>query len=308
MYDKSIDNKNKNLFGALQRLLRQPVLLNEPMSAHTTWRIGGPADFMVCPSSEDELISLMRFIHGNGLRWTVIGNGSNLLVSDKGIRGIVIRLGAEYSDCVWTENGVTAMAGAMLTPIALAAAKRGLTGIEFLAGIPGSIGGALRMNAGAYGDSIGRYVTKATLIEYNGSIRELNSDEMSFAYRDSSIASLPAIVSRVELTLACGDREGSETRIKELLALRASKQPLEYPSCGSVFKNPLGDHAGRLIEAAGLRGTRIGQAQVSEKHGNFIVNLGGASAEDVHALIDLVRGRIREEFGIDLATEVRLTE
>ena len=304
-----MNNKdNKSLVAALQKILRQPVLLDEPMSAHTTWRIGGAADFMVSPSSEDELIALMRFIHENGLPWMVIGNGSNLLVSDKGIRGIVIRLGAEYSDCKWTENGVTAMAGAMLTSIAMSAAKRGLMGIEFLAGIPGSVGGALRMNAGAYGDSIGHYVTKATLIEYNGNMWELNSDEMSFAYRDSSIANLPAVVSRVELVLASGNGAASEARIRELLALRALKQPLEYPSCGSVFKNPQGDHAGRLIEAAGLRGSRIGQAQVSEKHGNFIINLGGASAADVCALIDLVRGRIWEEFGIDLATEVRLTE
>lgn len=193
----------------------------------------------------------------------------------------------------------------MLPTLAIEAAERAFCGMEFAAGIPGSIGGAVRMNAGAYGNNIGEYVTQVEAIEYNGTIKIISAEELSFAYRESNLFDLEAIVSSVTLRLPSGNREQSLEKIQELLRLRSLKQPLEFPSCGSVFRNPANDHAGRLVEIAGLRGMQIGGAAVSKKHGNFIVNVGGARARDVRALIADVQKRVEDFSGIHLEPEVK---
>ena len=289
----------------LQSLVQRAVLVDEPMSKHTTWKIGGPADYYVRPSSKAELAALLKLIHQEGLPFIVIGNGSNLLVGDKGIRGVVIKMSGSYSRRIWREEGVEAQAGAMLPTLAIEAAERAFCGMEFAAGIPGSIGGAVRMNAGAYGNNIGEYVTQVEAIEYNGTIKIISAEELSFAYRESNLFDLEAIVSSVTLRLPFGNREQSLEKIQELLRLRSLKQPLEFPSCGSVFRNPANDHAGRLVEIAGLRGMQIGGAAVSKKHGNFIVNVGGARARDVRALIADVQKRVEDFSGIHLEPEVK---
>jgi len=290
----------------LQGFVKTSVLINEPMKKHTTWNIGGPADFMVFPSSEEELIGILQFLHSEDSIPFVMGNGSNILVGDKGIRGVVIRLAGAFSKRTWRGNEVDAQAGALLPSLALEAAERSLTGMEFAAGIPGSFGGAIRMNAGAYGNTIGEYVTKVGLTEYSGTKRELTVDELTFEYRKSNLFSADGIVTSVTLKFLEGDREQSMAKIKELLQLRIRKQPLEFPSCGSVFRNPVNDHAGRLIEMANLRGTQIGGAMVSRKHGNFIINLGGAKAKDVLNLIEAVQRRVEDSYGVHLETEVKL--
>lgn len=290
----------------LEKLLQRPVLYSEPMSKHTTWRIGGPADIFLRPGHKDEVVELLRLIQENGIPFMILGNGSNLLVSDAGIRGMVIRFGGSYSRRIWRDEEVEAQAGAMLPSIAMEAGERALSGFEFAGGIPGSIGGAIRMNAGAYGNYIGEYVTKVEAFEYNGTIKTITAQELSFAYRESSLADQKLIVSSVSLRFKKGDREESLKKIQELLKKRSLRQPLEYPSCGSVFKNPLNDHAGRLIEKAGLRGMQIGGAAISKKHGNFIINLGGARAEDVERLIAEVIRRVEEDSGLKLETEVKM--
>ena len=291
---------------ALTAILGAPVQTNVPMLKYTTWRIGGRADYMVCPADEEELAALFKLLTAENMPWLVIGNGSNILVGDKGIRGVVIRLGENFSFTEWREQSVTAGAGKMLPALALEAAERSLSGLEFAAGIPGSLGGAVRMNAGAYGGAIGEFVTKIEVMEYNGQKRILNASEIIFAYRNSSLFNVEAVICRVSLALDVGSREHIMDELQRLLQLRSLNQPLEFPSCGSVFRNPPNDHAGRLIELANLRGLQIGGAAVSKKHGNFIINLGGARAKDVKDLIDEVQQRVYDYSGIRLEPEVRM--
>lgn len=290
----------------LQTFVKNPVLIDEPMKRHTTWKIGGPADLMVFPSTEEELIHVLQLLAAEGLQPFVMGNGSNILVGDRGVRGVVVRMAGSFAKRDWRGNEVESQAGSLLPSLALEAAERSLGGMEFAAGIPGSIGGAIRMNAGAYGNTIGEYVTKVEVIEYSGTKRELTAEDLSFEYRKSNLFTTDGIVSSVTLQFPDGDREESMAKIKELLQLRSRKQPLEFPSCGSVFRNPTNDHAGRLIEMANLRGTQIGGAMVSRKHGNFIINLGGAKAKDVVDLIEAVQRRVEDLYGVHLETEVKM--
>lgn len=291
---------------ALAAILREPVQTDVPMSKYTTWKIGGRADYMACPADEEELSALLELLAVENMPWLVIGSGSNILVGDKGVRGVVIRLGDKFSFTEWREQSVTAGAGKTLPQLALEAAERSLAGLEFAAGIPGSLGGAVRMNAGAYGSAIGEFITKIEVMDYFGQVRTLNASEITFAYRNSSLFDVEAVVYRVSLALFAGSRERSLDEIQRLLQLRSLNQPLEFPSCGSVFRNPPNDHAGRLIELANLRGLQIGGAAVSKKHGNFIINLGGARAKDVKAIIDEVQQRVYDYSGIRLETEVRM--
>jgi UDP-N-acetylmuramate dehydrogenase len=291
---------------ALAAILREPVQTDVPMSKYTTWKIGGRADYMACPADEEELSALLELLAAENMPWLVIGSGSNILVGDKGVRGVVIRLGDKFSFTEWREQSVTAGAGKTLPQLALEAAERSLAGLEFAAGIPGSLGGAVRMNAGAYGSAIGEFITKIEVMDYFGQVRTLNASEITFAYRNSSLFDVEAVVYRVSLALFAGSRERSLDEIQRLLQLRSLNQPLEFPSCGSVFRNPPNDHAGRLIELANLRGLQIGGAAVSKKHGNFIINLGGARAKDVKAIIDEVQQRVYDYSGIRLETEVRM--
>ncbi|MCL1905510.1 MAG: UDP-N-acetylmuramate dehydrogenase [Clostridiales bacterium] len=296
----------KELKSALAAILREPVQTDVPMLKHTTWQIGGRADNMAYPADEEELSALLKFLTAENMPWMVIGNGSNILVGDKGIRGVVIRLGENFSFTEWREQSVTAGAGKMLPALALEAAERGLVGLEFAAGIPGSLGGAVRMNAGAYGSAIGEFVTKIEVMEYSGQKCVLEASDMTFSYRVSSLFDMDVVVCRVSLALDTGSREYSMGEMQRLLHLRGLNQPLEFPSCGSVFRNPPNDHAGRLIELANLRGLQIGGAAVSKKHGNFIINLGGARAKDVKDLIEEVQQRVYDYSGIRLEPEVRM--
>ncbi len=294
------------IFEALQEMLSVKVLTDVSMRKYTTWRIGGNADFLVFPASTDELSVLLIYLHENEIPWVVIGNGSNILVGDKGFHGVVIKMGEQFATTNWRDNQVDIDAGVLLPTLALEAAERSLSGLEFAAGIPGSMGGAVRMNAGAYGDTIGQYVTQIEVVTYTGSKQILTASDISFAYRNSSLFDVEALVSRVTLSLPRGSRDESLSKIRELLQLRSRNQPLEYPSCGSVFRNPPNDHAGRLIEMANLRGMQIGGAAVSKKHGNFIINIGGARAKDVVALIEEVQQRVYEYSGVRLETEVKM--
>jgi len=291
---------------AMNSILSIPVQTDVPMQKYTTYKIGGRADFIACPVNEEELSALLKLFSTDNIPWMVIGHGSNILVGDKGIRGVVIHMGENFSFCEWSKQSVKAGAGKMLPELALEAAERSLCGLEFAAGIPGSLGGAVRMNAGAYSKAVGEFVTKIEVMEYNGLSRILDAKEISFDYRNSSLFEIDAVVCNVYLTLNHGLREHSMDEIQRLLRLRTLNQPLEFPSCGSVFRNPANDHAGRLIELANIRGLQIGGAAVSKKHGNFIINLGGARAKDVKELIFAVKERVYDYSGIMLETEVRM--
>lgn len=295
----------KSLQAYLNQTLTKPAAYNEPMSRHTTWKIGGPADILAEPANEEEVAALLALAREENLPCFILGNGSNLLVGDLGIRGLVIKIGEAMSYCSWNGYQVRAGAGVLLPALSRAAALRSATGLEFACGIPGSLGGALGMNAGAYNKAIGNLVTKIGLIEYTGTRQELDAPQLSFSYRYSSISGQPAVICWAQLQLEAGDKEQSLNEMQELLRLRAKNQPLEYPSCGSVFRNPKDCHAGYLIEQADLRGLRQGGAMVSLKHGNFIVNLDGATAQDVRTLIAQVKHRVQEHCGIELLTEVK---
>ncbi|NLF80120.1 MAG: UDP-N-acetylmuramate dehydrogenase [Clostridia bacterium] len=298
---------NKQAVAAeLQTLLREPVKTDAPMSRLTTWNIGGPADFLVYPSSEDELAAVLVYLAAQHIPWLVIGNGSNLLVGDLGLRGVVIKMGEPFAGAQWRGLTVEASAGLLVGALALEAAERGAAGLEFARGIPGSVGGAVRMNAGAYGGFIGQFVTAIHAVDYEGQKLMLTREQIEFGYRDSSLFRLPAIISRVILALDPGDREQSLAKIKEYQQKRSLSQPLEFPSCGSVFRNPANDYAGRLIQLAGLQGLQIGGVAVSQKHGNFFINMGGATAADARELIAEVQRQVYEYSGIHLEPEVKM--
>ena len=282
------------------------ILYNEPMKNHTTWRIGGPAEVLVEPASRKDIALLLKFAKESGQPLTVIGNGSNLLVGDSGIKGVVIKIGDALGRVRIVEEKLIAEAGAKLGRVTAIAQAAGLGGLEFAVGIPATIGGAVTMNAGANGVSMADIVDTVTVIDYDVRERVFGVEELSFGYRTSLLQQLPAIVVEIVLRLTRRDPIEIRRRGEEFLRRRRITQPLEYPSAGSVFKNPPGDAAGRLIELAGAKGLRIGDAMVSEKHANFIVNLGNAQARDVLLLIERVREMVREKFGIQLELEVKV--
>ena len=295
----------QELAAAIAPLLRVAPLVDVAMCDYTTWRIGGPADILVQPSDEEELSALLTLLAERDVPWLVIGNGSNLLVADSGIRGVVIRMAEHFSSAVWRGDEVEASAGMLLAALALEAAERGLAGLEFARGIPGSVGGGIRMNAGAYDGRLGDFVTFVAAVGFDGQPIRLEREQIHFAYRDSSLFALKAVITRVGMRLQPGEREPILAKMKEYSQRRSLAQPLEFPSCGSVFRNPDGDHAGHLIEMAGLRGTRVGGAEVSQKHGNFIINRGNATAPEVRELIELVQERVYAYAGIRLVPEVK---
>jgi UDP-N-acetylmuramate dehydrogenase len=281
------------------------VLREEPMQKHTTFRIGGPAEYYVCPSA-DEVAELLRVARECGVAVTVIGNGSNLLVSDEGIRGLVVEIGAGMSE-IRVENGrIFAGAGALLSRVANAAADAGLGGMEFAAGIPGSIGGAVTMNAGAYGGEMKDILESVTVLAPEGGIKALTVEELDLSYRHSCIPAGGYIVLAAVLALEPRKQEEIRAQMASLREKRVEKQPLEYPSAGSTFKRPEGFFAGKLIMDAGLRGYTVGGAQVSEKHCGFVVNRGGATAADVRRLMCDVQDRVWEQFGVRLEPEVKM--
>ena len=291
------------------------ILQNEPMSAHTSFRVGGPARYYFIPGDEAEAASLVSYLYKNGLEYQIIGNGSNLLVSDRGYEGAIIDLG-RHDGTSFTMLGIDDQredgkvlfdcgAGCLLSAIGSFALRCSATGFEALSGIPGCIGGACIMNAGAYGSEIGDVITAVTVLNRTGEKKRLERSELTFGYRHSSLLEEGYIVLRAEVLLDKGDPAQIEARMKELTAQRKEKQPLEYPSAVSTFKRTKGDFAGRLIEEAGLRGYSLGGAMVSEKHCGFIINYDHASAADIYALINEVRDRVHEKSGVMLEPEVR---
>ncbi len=280
------------------------VLRDEPMSRHTSFRIGGPADFFVMPD-ERSLPAVVDYCRKNEVPCLVIGNGSNLLCGDRGVEGVVVEIGKRMSAIEVDDTRVIARAGALLSAIATAAVQEGLTGFEFAAGIPGSIGGAAVMNAGAYDGEMKDILTDITVLMPDGGIRTVPAEELDLSYRHSIIPGKGWIVLSVTICLKHGRKEDINARMEELKELRTSKQPLEYPSAGSTFKRPEGFFAGKLIDDASLRGSACGGAQVSEKHCGFIINRGNATASDVRSLMEQVQADVREQFGVELEPEVK---
>lgn len=280
------------------------LLFHEPMNRHTTFRVGGEAECMAVVETKEELSQLVSYLGRIEQDYFVLGNGSNLLVGDKGYRGIIVKMGPRLSAVRAEGDHIAAGAGALLSRVASVARDAALCGLEFAAGIPGSIGGAIVMNAGAYGGEMKQIVQMVRVMDKEGEILTLDNDTMEFGYRTSIIRDRPFIVLGVVLKLTPGNKEEIAARMEELMKQRGSKQPLEYPSAGSTFKRPEGYYAGKLIMDAGLRGYRIGGAQVSEKHCGFVINAGGASAADIREVIEEVQERVRDRFHVRLEPEV----
>lgn len=280
------------------------LLLNEPLTKHTTWKIGGPADLVILPPGKEELIAAVKLLHKYGVGWTSMGRGSNMLVSDKGIRGVVIKPAGDL-DYVRFE-GTTAIAGAAYSFIKLSvmAGKQGLTGLEFASGIPGTVGGAVYMNAGAHGSDVSRIFKYADIVLETGELVRYEREEMGFAYRHSILHEMKGMVMEAAFELSEGDRLEISSTLASYKERRLRTQPLQLACAGSVFRNPPGDFAARLIQEAGLKGYRIGEAQVSELHANFIVNTGQATARDVLALMSHIQSTVEQRFGVLLVPEV----
>jgi len=298
---------NNQIYEHLCRIMEPArVRTDEPMSAHTTFRIGGPADYFVQPADETELAGVLALCRQEALEHFIIGNGSNLLVSDEGYRGLIIQLGGRFGQIRFEGTGVTAQAGARLSVIARSAMEQGLSGLEFASGIPGSLGGAVLMNAGAYGGEMKQVVTGVRLMDADGEVRTVTGEEMQFGYRYSLAQSENLIVLEAVMQLQPGQKEEISAHMEELRRRRVERQPLDLPSAGSTFKRPEGYFAGKLIMDAGLRGYRCGGAMVSGKHCGFVVNAGGATAMDVWQVMRDVRQKVQEASGVALEPEVRL--
>ena len=291
------------------------ITYNEPLASHTSFNIGGPADVFVTVENEKELAKAINFAKAENIRYFLLGNGSNVLASDEGFRGIIIKLSGDFNTATVDGEIIKAGAGITLSKLAGLAMNSSLTGLEFASGIPGTLGGALFMNAGAYGGEMKQIVTKVKVLkniptandtdcEGCGAIIELTGEEMQFGYRHSILKEKNYIALSCEMKLEKGDKETIASYMRELALKRKEKQPLEYPSAGSTFKRPEGYFAGKLIEDAGLGGYTVGGAQVSEKHKGFVINKGGASAKDVKDLIDYVIKTVKEKDNVTLEPEV----
>ncbi|MEH7492983.1 UDP-N-acetylmuramate dehydrogenase [Neobacillus niacini] len=283
------------------------VKRNELLSQHTTMKIGGPADIFIEPSSLENIQKVMTFLKERQIPWRAIGRGSNLLVSDKGIEGVVIKLGSGLDYLTINDSTITVGGGHSLVSLSTLISKKGLSGLEFASGIPGSVGGAVYMNAGAHGSDISKILTKAHVLFEDGSIEWLSNDEMEFTYRTSVLQKKrPGIVLEAEFQLTKGDRTAIVSQMQKNKDYRKETQPWNFPCAGSIFRNPLPNYAGKLIEDAGLKGYQIGGAKISEMHGNFIVNAGNATAKDVLDLIQFIKETILNSNGIKMETEVEI--
>jgi UDP-N-acetylmuramate dehydrogenase len=298
---------NQNLLNELYRIVGEDnVKLQEPMAMHTTFRIGGPAQYFVMPMDTEELSQVVLLCKAEKVPFFVLGHGSNILVSDKGMSGVVIRLYTNYAGYSVKGNMVSAKAGIMLNKLGASLLEEGLTGFEFAAGIPGTLGGAIVMNAGAYGGEMKDIVKSVSLMDENGNIFKKSCEEMEFAYRHSIVQDKGYIVLGADLMLKEGNKEEIKAKMDELALARKTKQPLEFPSAGSTFKRPEGYFAGKLIMDAGLAGYTVGGAQVSEKHCGFVINKGGATAQDVVTLMDDVKRIVQDKFSVELEPEVKV--
>lgn len=281
------------------------VLVNEPMAGHTTFRIGGPADYFIEAADAEEIRWAIAVCREEGLPWFVLGRGSNLLVGDRGFRGVVLSVYREFQGIETEQETVRVKAGTLLTTLTGKLLEESLTGMEFASGIPGTVGGAVMMNAGAYGGEMKDIVREVTVLTPEGEILCLSAAEMKFGYRTSVVKEKEYIVLLAVLELKKGDPEEIRRKMQELKAKRVEKQPLEYPSAGSTFNRPEGYFAGKLIMDAGLAGARVGGAQVSEKHCGFVVNTNNATAADVRELMSRVQKTVEEKYGVRLEPEVR---
>ena len=281
------------------------VLYDEPMKKHTTFRVGGPARALVEPGSAEDVKSVVEFCKSEQIPYYIVGNGSNLLVGDKGFRGAIIQLYKSMGTFQVEGNQITAQAGCSLAQIANAALDAALTGFEFAAGIPGTLGGAVVMNAGAYGGEMKDVLTSVRVMTEEGEIMELPAEELGLGYRTSIIQEKRYIVLGAVISLTEGKKEEIKAQMDDFRQKRVSKQPLEYPSAGSTFKRPEGYFAGKLIQDSGLKGFTVGGAQVSEKHSGFVINKGNATAADVMELIRQVTAKVKEDTGVTMEPEVK---
>lgn len=280
------------------------VLLDEPMSKHTTFRVGGEARYFIQIETGQQIAKLVKYLKQVDRNFLIVGNGSNLLICDNGYDGVVLQLGETFSNVTVSGNEITASAGASLAKISKVAMDHGLTGLEFASGIPGTIGGAAVMNAGAYDGEMKNVITKVVVTDYEGNILELDNATMEYGYRSSIIRNKPFVVLEVTMKLQSGAVSEIQEKMENFTALRKEKQPLEFPSAGSTFKRPQGNFAGKLIMDAGLRGFQIGGARVSEKHCGFVINTGNATASDIYEIICEIKLNVKEKFGVELEPEV----
>ena len=295
--------KYRNLFEKIYS--ENEMMIDENMSNHIYFKVGGPADILVSPSSIDQLLETLKICKENNIPYYIIGNGSNLLVKDGGIRGVVIKL-VNLNKIQSRGNFIKAEAGVLLKDVSKRAVENSLTGFEFACGIPGSVGGAVFMNAGAYDGEIKNVIKEAEVIDQNGNLIFLDKEQLELGYRTSKVMKENYVVVSALFQLEEGNEEKIQGRVDELTAKREEKQPLEYPSAGSTFKRPEGYFAGKLIQDAGLKGYSIGGAAVSSKHSGFVINKGGATAKDILDLIAHIQKEVKDQFGVDLYPEVRI--
>lgn len=300
---KSVNQEIIKCFNDL--LGKEKVRISEPMNRHTTFRIGGPADYFLLPSTAEEVKKILEICKEKELPYFILGNGSNLLVSDEGYCGVIIQLYRNYGGITVEGTNIRAGAGALLSQIASAAKNASLTGFEFAGGIPGTLGGAVVMNAGAYGGEMKDVLKEVTVMTEQGEIMTIPAEKLEMGYRTSLVKKAGYLVLEAVISLKAGDVEEIKAIMKDLTEKRVSKQPLEYPSAGSTFKRPEGYFAGKLIMDAGLRGYQVGGAQVSEKHCGFVINKGNATAADVCGLMKDVQEKVQEQFGVTLEPEVK---
>lgn len=298
---------NEVFYQKLQDIVRQDqIRIEEPLANHTTFKIGGPADYLVLPENVDQIVNIVKLCLKEKLPYFVMGNGSNLLVSDEGFRGVIIKLDKAFAAIRIDGCKITAQSGVLLSKLAAEVAAHSLKGFEFASGIPGTLGGAVTMNAGAYGGEIKQVITDAIVLDTQGELKVLNKEQLKLGYRKSVVQEEHLIVLEATFEFEQGNRDEILAQMNELNARRKDKQPLEYPSAGSTFKRPEGYFAGKLIMDAGLRGYQVGNAQISTKHCGFVINTGGATAVQVKTLIADVVRVVNEKFGVVLEPEVKL--
>ena len=296
-----------DFFQTLGQVLRaEQIRVREPMSRHTTFRAGGPADYYVEPETRQELAAVLDLCRQWGMPYYILGNGSNLLVGDKGYRGVMVALGKPWAEVEAEGCKIRAGAGALLSAAARLALKENLTGMEFASGIPGTVGGAVVMNAGAYGSELSDVLGQVMALTPEGQVQRFSSAELELGYRTSCVCSRRYVVLEAEFILSVGEGAAIRQRMEELAARRRARQPLEYPSAGSTFKRPPGYFAGKLIQEAGLSGFSVGDAQVSEKHCGLVINRGEAAASDILMVCREVQSRVLEYSGVELELEVKL--
>jgi UDP-N-acetylmuramate dehydrogenase len=282
------------------------IKINEPMKNHTSFQIGGACDILVLPRSQSEIKKIIDLCRENQTPFFVMGNGTNLLIKDSGIRGVVIKLAQNFNDIKVDGNIITCKAGVAMSAISRAALENSLSGLEFANGIPGSVGGACVMNAGAYGGEMADVVKKVKVMDFEGNVYEMSKDQIGYSYRKSSLQKGDKILLEVEMELKPGNYDEIKSKMEKCMSLRRQKQPLNMPSAGSAFKRPKDNYAGLLIEKAGLKGYSIGGAMVSDLHAGFIVNTGNATCADVEALLNHVKKVVKEKFNIELEPEIKI--